>query len=65
MRLCKAPPKQVINLLKDMQAELQKTVKAESELKEKMDCWCETNEKEKTEAIAEANRRIDQLVRGL
>ena len=55
----------MINLLKDMQAELQKTVKAESELKEKMDCWCETNEKEKTEAIAEANRRIDQLVRGL
>jgi len=56
------PVSKVINLLKDMQAELQKTVKAESELKEKMDCWCETNEKEKTEAIAEANRRIDALV---
>jgi hypothetical protein len=55
------PISKVINLLKDMSAELQKTLKEETELKEKMDCWCEVNEKEKNAAIEEANRRIDQL----
>jgi len=55
------PVTKVVNLLKDMQAELQKTLKEETELKEKMDCWCEVNEKEKNAAIEEANRRIDSL----
>jgi len=65
LSLKERPVSKVINLLKDMRTELEATVKAETELKEKMDCWCTVNEKEKTGAIDEANRRIDSLVAGI
>jgi len=55
-----APVTKVVNLLKDMQADLQKEADNDDTITEKMNCWCEVNDKEKTEAIAEANRRIDQ-----
>merc|ERR1719146_175468 len=44
------PVTKVVNLLKDMQAQL-----------EKMACWCETNDKEKTKAIADAEAHIEDL----
>merc|ERR1719450_1864040 len=46
----KSPVQRVIALLKKMKAEHEK----EAELYDKMVCWCETNEKEKTKAIADA-----------
>jgi len=55
------PVTKVINLLKDMQAQLQKEQKEDEEVYEKVACWCETNDKEKTAAIEEAEARITDL----
>jgi hypothetical protein len=55
------PVQKVVKLLKDMKSELESEHEKDSELFEKMECWCETNEKAKTLAIETANSRIDQL----
>merc|ERR1719321_1444080 len=52
------PVTRVVNLLKDMQAELQKEADNDEELYDKLVCWCETNEKTKTKAIEIANQMI-------
>jgi len=52
------PVTRVVNLLKDMQAELQKEADNDEELYDKIVCWCETNEKQKTRAIEIANQMI-------
>merc|ERR1719407_362377 len=52
------PVTRVVNLLKDMQAELQKEADNDEELYDKLVCWCETNEKTKTRAIEIANQMI-------
>merc|ERR550514_944422 len=61
MDLKERPVSKVIKLLKDMKSELESEHKKDTELFEKMGCWCETNEKAKTTAIETANSRIDQL----
>jgi len=55
------PVTKVITLLKDMQKQLEKEQEEDEEIYEKMACWCETNDKEKTQAIADAEAKIDQL----
>jgi len=55
------PVTKVINLLKDMGAQLEKEAEEDEETYEKVACWCETNDKEKTAAIAEAEARITDL----
>merc|ERR1719171_1173700 len=55
------PITKVVNLLKDMQAQLEVEAKQDEELYEQMGCWCETNEREKTKAIEFANQRIPDL----
>lgn len=55
------PVSKVINLLKDMLKELEKDAEQDEEIYDKMACWCETNEKEKTKSIAEAEARIEDL----
>merc|ERR1719235_2349244 len=55
------PITKVVNLLKDMATQLEVEAKEDEEQFSTMGCWCETNEKEKTAAIAEANRRIPEL----
>merc|ERR1719321_2316449 len=55
------PVTKVINLLKDMQAQLAKEQEEDEEVYEKVACWCETNDKDKTAAIADAESRITQL----
>merc|ERR1719183_640911 len=52
------PVTRVVNLLKDMQAELQKEADNDEELYDKLVCWCETNEKTKTRAIEIAKQMI-------
>jgi len=47
--------------LKDMQKTLGEEAKADEEVYDAMACWCETNEKEKTKAIADATQRIQDL----
>jgi hypothetical protein len=55
------PVSKVITLLKDMQKQLEKEQEADEEIYEKMECWCKTNDKEKTAAIEEAEQRIADL----
>merc|ERR550514_1339531 len=52
------PVTKVVNLLKDMLAQLEKEAANDEELYDKLVCWCETNEKEKTKAVEIANQAI-------
>merc|ERR1719443_495801 len=55
------PVSKVVNLLKDMIMQLEKEGEEDEEIYEKMGCWCETNEKSKTKAVADAESRIEDL----
>jgi len=51
------PVTRVVNLLKDMSNQLEVEAKADEEAYNGMGCWCETNDREKTQAIAAAQQR--------
>jgi len=55
------PIMKVVRMLEDMQTELQQELKDDKEVHETLSCWCETNRKEKTQAIDMANQKIAQL----
>ncbi|CAK0868233.1 unnamed protein product [Prorocentrum cordatum] len=56
------PVSKVITLLKDdMLKQLESEAERDEEIYDKMACWCETNEKEKTASIKAAEERIAQL----
>jgi len=55
------PVTKVVNLLKDMSAQLEKEAEQDEALFENFKCWCETYDKEKTTAIATANQMTDDL----
>merc|ERR1719296_458306 len=55
------PVSKVITLLKDMLKQLEKEAEEDEEVYDKLACWCETNDKEKTKSIAEAEQRIKLL----
>jgi len=55
------PVSKVITLLKDMLKQLEKEAEEDEEIYDKMACWCETNDKEKTKSIADAEARIEDL----
>merc|ERR1719388_771088 len=55
------PVSKVITLLKDMVAQLEKEAEEDEEVYEQMGCWCETNDKEKTKSIADAEQHIADL----
>jgi len=55
------PVSKVINLLKDMQDQLGKEQEEDQEVFDQFACWCETNEKLKTKAIADAELKIKNL----
>jgi DNA repair exonuclease SbcCD ATPase subunit len=55
------PVSKVITLLKDMSKQLEKEQAEDEELYDNMACWCTTNDKEKTAAIADAEATIDRL----
>merc|ERR1719161_2145337 len=55
------PVSKVITLLKDMLKQLEKEAAEDEDVYDKMACWCETNDKAKTKAIAEAEARISDL----
>merc|ERR1719401_2392954 len=44
-----------------MLKQLQKEAEEDEDIYDKIACWCETNDKEKTKAIAEAEEKIDTL----
>merc|ERR1719261_1554132 len=55
------PVIKVIDLLKDMLKQLEKEAEEDEDAYEKLACWCETNDKEKTKAIADAESHINDL----
>merc|ERR1719473_143650 len=55
------PVTKVVRLLEEMKKTMEKEAEEDQEMYDKMGCWCETNEKEKTEAIKIATETIDQL----
>jgi len=55
------PVSKVITLLKDMLKQLEKEAEEDEEIYDKLACWCETNDKEKTKAISDAEAKIDDL----
>merc|ERR1719343_718156 len=44
-----------------MLKQLEKEAEEDEEIYDKMACWCETNDKEKTKSIADAEARIEDL----
>merc|ERR1719401_2827615 len=55
------PVSKVITLLKDMLKQLEKEAADDEEIYDKIACWCETNDREKTKSIKEAEAKIDAL----
>merc|ERR1719197_2165238 len=55
------PVAKVIKLLQDMLAQMEKEAEEDQEVYDKFVCWCETNDKEKTKAIADGEARIENL----
>jgi len=55
------PVSKVITLLNDMQKQLETEAKEDAETYDAMMCWCETNDKGKTKAIADGEQSIAEL----
>eukprot|EP00397_Hematodinium_sp_SG-2012_P031772 GEMP01033768.1.p1 GENE.GEMP01033768.1~~GEMP01033768.1.p1 ORF type:complete len:658 (+),score=230.93 GEMP01033768.1:78-2051(+) len=55
------PVNRVITLLKDMQKQLEQEAKEDQDVYDKLSCWCNTNGKEKDQAVEIAEQRITQL----
>jgi len=55
------PVTKVINLLKDIIAQLEKEGEQDQEVYEQMGCWCTTNDKEKTKQINDGKGKIETL----
>lgn len=55
------PITRVVNLLKDMQATLQKDQEEDEKLFDKLGCWCNNNRYEKDAAITAATAKISEL----
>jgi hypothetical protein len=56
-----SPVGKVVTTLQAMQTQLGKEQKEDTEAYAKMQCWCETNDKEKNDAVAAAKKSIDDL----
>merc|ERR1719335_828218 len=55
------PVDKVVTVLEEMKAQLEKEAAGDDALMDKMICWCETNDKIKTKAIADNKALIAQL----
>jgi len=55
------PIQKVIRLMKEMQSQLDKEAKEDEDMYDKMGCWCDTNEKEKTQSVAVNTQRATDL----
>jgi len=56
-----SPIRKVVTLIEEMKVQTEKDGKADLDAYDKYMCWCATNEKAKTEAIAEAEATIEEL----
>lgn len=55
------PVQKVVRMLNDMKAEIESEMEDDKAVYEKVKCWCETGEKEKTEAIELGTSKIAAL----
>jgi len=55
------PIMKIVRMLEDMKGELNKELEDDKAVHEMLDCWCTTNEKEKTKAIEMGTSRISEL----
>merc|ERR1719446_1743211 len=55
------PIQKVIRLMKEMQSQLEKEAKEDEDMFDKLECWCDTNEKAKSQANAINGQRITDL----
>jgi len=55
------PVSKVIKLLKDMHKQMEKEGQEDEEAYDKMKCWCITNDKEKSQSIADAEAQVADL----
>jgi len=61
MSLKTRPIMKVVRMLEDMKVELNTELEDDKAVHEMMDCWCTTNEKEKTKAIELGTARVSEL----
>jgi len=55
------PVSRVVNLLRDMQAQMEKEQEEDEKVYDEIACWCSANDKEKTQAIKDAEVSINHL----
>merc|ERR1719502_1451742 len=55
------PVMKIVRLLQDMKAELEKEKADDEAVFEMLDCWCKTNEEEKTKAIEVGEAKVADL----
>lgn len=55
------PVRKVITLIEEMKAQVEKEAEDDLNAYEKYQCWCDTNKKEKADAIESAQKRIEEL----
>merc|ERR1719162_22673 len=55
------PVAKVIGLLRDMKAQLEREASEDTEMYDAMVCWCQTNDKAKTKAVADGQAK-DKLL---
>jgi len=55
------PVTRAVNLLKEMQGTLEKEMKEDEELYDKLACWCNKNEYDKDEAISSSESKVAEL----
>jgi len=55
------PVTKVINMMKDMLTQLEKEGQEDGEIYDTTVCWCETNDREKTKSISDAEQSIKSL----
>merc|ERR1740117_1984880 len=55
------PVTKVVGLLEEMKTQVEEEAKEDEKVFSNHKCWCETNEKEKKQAIVDGNARLDRL----
>jgi hypothetical protein len=56
-----SPVSKVAKLLEDMLKQMEKDADDDQDTADKMFCWCETNDKDKTKAIADNTQKVEDL----
>jgi len=59
------PVSKVVNLLKDIVLQLEKEGEEDEEVYQQMGCWCTTNDKLKTQEVANGNDRLNELTHAI